>query len=329
MVLMQTIPVNDDPALRESQGLKPPFLSPEEPVMASKVRTVSDLTEETAAEYDDEQKTVAAAKAQLKAMLVKHGRSASHPEVVQAMEELVALNTTKDAVLSPYLEGSYVSLTRAEFPGRLKQEPGNEHLDQYTLGRMSFGIFQPANLVCSVCSTHNELRRVPKDGKGENQDGEESRTYAYPLVTNVIIHTPKGDFPASLHMEAFCMTDKQPKNRMGVTFVGGTLVPGEDVRSNPSRLSLWKEVFAKAYEKAKAERSYLSSLMLYVFQWMFQLTTPTDEDAQASESCSFRFEMKRCPHGYIDVLYLDEDMRITRGNRGTVVILERAPGKET
>ena len=38
---------------------------------------------------------------------------------------------------------------------------------------------------------------------------------------------------------------------------------------------------------------------------------------------SVSFEMKRCPHGYIDVLYLDEDLRITRGNRGTIVIVER------
>ena len=296
--------------------------------MESNVRKASDLTEATAAESDDEQQiSVAAAKSNLKDLLAKHNRSAKHPEVARAIEELVSMNQTKDAALSPYLEGSYVTLTRAEFPGRLKQDPGNEHIDQYTLGRMSFGVFQPANLVCTVVNSYNDLRRTSNE-EGDSQDGGEYRTFSYPLVTRIVIHTPKGDFPASLLMEALCSSHKQPKNRLGVTFVGGTLTPGEEVRSDPNRLTLWREVFAHAYAKAEAERSYFSSFMLYVFKWMFQLTTPTDEEALASETCCFRFEMKRCPHGYVDVLYLDEDMRITKGNRGTVVILERAPRKE-
>ncbi len=53
----------------------------------------------------------------------------------------------------------------------------------------------------------------------------------------------------------------------------------------------------------------------------FKLTLPTDESD--SESCA-RYEMKREPKGYFDILYVDEDLRITRGNRGTVVIVQRA-----
>ncbi|CAB9519540.1 PAP_fibrillin [Seminavis robusta] len=339
MVLVQTqlSHENEDPALCENTEVKmsvsnvPPLKEDLNTMNTGSVRSTGDMTDSTASLSDDEQQTaLATAKANLKALLAKHDRSAKHPEVEKAIEELSALNPTKDAAMSPFLEGSFVSLTRPEFPGRLKQEPGKEHLDQYTLGRMSFNIFQPGKLVCTVNSTQNDLILAPakqeeSDKENQNNDSSdgESRTYTYPLSTNIIIHTEKGDFPACLRMEALCSSDKQPKNRLGVTFVGGTLMPGEKVRSDPIQLDQWKEVFGGAYEKAEAERSYISSFMQYLFKWMFQLSTPTDEQALASESCSVSFEMKRCPHGYLDVMYLDEDLRITRGNRGTVVIVER------
>ena len=36
--------------------------------------------------------------------------------------------------------------------------------------------------------------------------------------------------------------------------------------------------------------------------------------------------MKRVIHGYFDILFLDEDMRITKGNRGSIVIMTRECG---
>jgi len=35
------------------------------------------------------------------------------------------------------------------------------------------------------------------------------------------------------------------------------------------------------------------------------------------------FKMQRSPKGKLEVLYLDEELRITRGGRGTVVVCER------
>ena len=66
---------------------------------------------------------------------------------------------------------------------------------------------------------------------------------------------------------------------------------------------------------AEQERGYLESLLRWTMKKMLKMTFPTDE--------SMRFEMKRVMHGYVDVLYLDEDMRITKGNHGSIVVTTR------
>eukprot|EP00538_Stauroneis_constricta_P010390 CAMPEP_0119557180 /NCGR_PEP_ID=MMETSP1352-20130426/8929_1 /TAXON_ID=265584 /ORGANISM="Stauroneis constricta, Strain CCMP1120" /LENGTH=33 /DNA_ID= /DNA_START= /DNA_END= /DNA_ORIENTATION= len=33
--------------------------------------------------------------------------------------------------------------------------------------------------------------------------------------------------------------------------------------------------------------------------------------------------MDRAPMGWQDIIYIDKDMRITKGNKGTVVVVER------
>jgi len=35
------------------------------------------------------------------------------------------------------------------------------------------------------------------------------------------------------------------------------------------------------------------------------------------------FKMQRSPKGKLELLYLDEELRITRGERGTVLVCER------
>ena len=36
------------------------------------------------------------------------------------------------------------------------------------------------------------------------------------------------------------------------------------------------------------------------------------------------YKMTKSPHGTLDVLFLDDELRITRGSKGSVVIAERA-----
>lgn len=268
---------------------------------------------------DDDETKLQAAKASLAAALRSHKGSTKNPEVMAAVDHLVSLNPARSAVTSPLLLGEFIAHSSPDFPGRLKPEKGQEDVVQYTLGRLSFGIFQPHSLVCTIRSVRNCI--LPCDDPELEVDGQ--KTFVYPISIDLTIHTPKGDLPATMCHSALCYVLPEHANRLGVTFSGGSLTPTYQVRSDPEKMAVWEEVFDKAYSKAEEERTFMSSLMQYVFKKVFQLSTPTDEDAKNSAQRSVSFDMKRSPRGYLDILYLDEDVRITRGNRGTIIVVER------
>jgi hypothetical protein len=132
-----------------------------------------------------------------------------------------------------------------------------------------------------------------------------------------------------------------------VTFTGGTLMPAIETVEDTSKMEVWRQTFDQAYKRADEERSYFGWMFYYFVKILLGLsmTLPgssnggADSDSSSSPvsttrnisyktrreiaNNSFHFDMKRSPTGHFDVLYLDEDMRITKGNRGTVVVVER------
>jgi hypothetical protein len=254
-------------------------------------------------------------KVELKSLLSKNGGTTKDPAVVAIIDELSELNPCKEncAQSSGFL-GDFQSLTCPNFPGRLEPQPGQEGLVQYTLGRMSFKIFQPAKLVCTMRSVRNPVAK-----QGTTDDGK--MKLSYPLVVDLTIHTPDGDLPAILINEGHCYENPDVNKRLMVSFTGGTLMPAEEVRNDPSKLKLWERTFEGAYKKADKERSYFGWAFQFFIKILLGLTYPTDASLFKH---SFHFEMKRSPVGYLDILYLDEDLRITKGNRGTIVVAERS-----
>jgi len=59
---------------------------------------------------------------------------------------------------SDLLEGNWVNMSRPNYVECLGHNADDEFL--YTLGRMSFDMFQPGNLLCSVQSTHNTIKII-------------------------------------------------------------------------------------------------------------------------------------------------------------------------
>ena len=64
--------------------------------------------------------------------------------------------------------------------------------------------------------------------------------------------------------------------------------------------------------------------MLWVLERALGITVAPPDDGVA------RYAMARPIAGHVDVLYLDDDMRVGRGNRGSVTVVRRAqpPSRE-
>jgi hypothetical protein len=99
-------------------------------------------------------------------------------------------------------------------------------------------------------------------------------------------------------------------------------MPTHDVLSNENLVETWESTFAGAYAKAKQQQNILSKTLQSMLRWWFQMTLPDDDEMARNHDHSVHFEMKRSPRGHLDVLYMSDKARITRGNRGTLVVVE-------
>jgi hypothetical protein len=180
-------------------------------------------------------------KARLKSLLAQHNGCTKHPEVVRVIEELSALNPTDNAAKSALFLGLFNALTSPNFPGRISPNKGQEYLVQYTLGRLSFNIFQPQNLVCTLRNVRNPVNLSPPV-----EGNHSKKVWSYPLILDITIHSPLGDLPAILQNEATCYEHAEQKGRLMVSFSGGTLMPGEELARDPSKLMMWAQTFEGA-----------------------------------------------------------------------------------
>ena len=57
-----------------------------------------------------------------------------------------------------FFEGSWVNMSRPNYIECLGENGDNDFM--YTLGRTSFDMFQPSNLICSVQSTHTTIKII-------------------------------------------------------------------------------------------------------------------------------------------------------------------------
>ena len=108
------------------------------------------------------------------------------------------------------------------------------------------------------------------------------------------------------------MADPQVAERLRVTFTGGRMRRAEE-----TPLEAWRGVFARQDTRGMRKRDRFAA---WLAGRLFALRRPTGAESDGTVS----YSMARAPTGYLDVLYLDEELRITRGNRGSIVIAKRA-----
>lgn len=261
------------------------------------------------------------AKANLLALINKEDvKATSDPIVQKAVEELhqtwISLSSNNndlykhrsDPMNCEYWRGQWIQISSPEYPDRIPTEDSSH---RYTLGRLSFNIFEPCDMVCTLKGVKNIVEKVDEE------------TDSYTLVQSLILHTEGGEeLPASLVIEGLCCKSQKKDSRVSVTFGAGELRKGDEISKNSVMAKTWDATFKNIYSEADKRRSLTGRMSRSIIKFAFNMTMPEDftEDVVMPVH---RYEMKRSPRGYLDVLYLDEDLRITRGNRGTIVIVQR------
>lgn len=247
-------------------------------------------------------------KYELRHLLECNGGSTASEDVVRTIE-LLSLQNPSTIDTPEWLElftGEFITRTTPTFPGRLNSE--DENSVQYRLGRLSFNTFQPQNLVCTLGNVRNAV--FPK------HDG----TFTYDLKVDTVIHIPgEGTVDAEICNESFCFRDEK-SDRVLVSFKGSSLSPAQSTLEDHTKLSLWRRTFNKdALDEANKNRSILDYLIQKCMHGMLGINLKQDLQH------GFRFDFKKAIMSHFDVLYLDEDMRITRGSLGTLVVADRMP----
>ncbi len=239
-----------------------------------------------------------AIKNELKEALKAYEGDVKHHLVKEKIAQLCQLNPTPTPTHSNQLESAeWLLISAPSFPQGEKLADGKY---AYTLGRLAFNMFEPTSLKLVIDSVKQPVVLL-----GES----EKRTHDI-IVEFTIID------PAFPHLKGIVCNKgvcyPADDKTLQVEFTGGTLAP------NPHQdLETWKKIFSQPLPSKKGFGEQLMSIFL---KFMFGLVPPQGMNLETGE---IAFTMKRSPKGRLDVLYLDEELRITRGEKGTVLVCQR------
>ncbi|WP_413161241.1 PAP/fibrillin family protein [Capilliphycus salinus ALCB114379] len=242
------------------------------------------------------------AKNNLRDALNQQGGNPKAEAVVAAISQLTALNPTpQPAQNRSLLEGNWLLINAPDFPGGKRTEDGKYI---YSLGRLAFNLFQPADLqvlinrVIQPIFPMNEGEKLSYNIEIEFTILDENYPKLQGIVRNQGVCSP------------------QNEQSLQVQFLGGELAPLDP--DNSETLKEWLSVFGN--QNRKKSVNIPQKIQSFIAQLLFGLEPPQGINNQTGK---VSFTMKKSPKGSLEVLYLDEELRITRGNRGTVTVCER------
>ncbi|KAL7519292.1 hypothetical protein ACHAWX_004080 [Stephanocyclus meneghinianus] len=275
--------------------------------------------------------TISEAKSSLKRILVENNGDTSQPAVQDAIKALQSLSSEKrvDAEwnITPnkhFHTGRWRTITTPPFPGRLPDDGGKA---KYTLGRMSFNMFKPTKAVCAI---HEIVNAIEPLGNGESADEQVSsweQSYNSEVLMEISVPRTKEVeettvLPAKLINYGVC-TPASP-TRLGVKFQSGTLKPNFDMtlKENEMRAKAWEETFEGAIAKEADAQSVLGKVATGASNILMKLMMGLEPPVDCVDFTQ-TYTITRPIAGHLDILYMDEDLRISKGNRGTIVVVER------
>lgn len=238
------------------------------------------------------------AKQALRQALAACGGNTKDQAVIAAIDNLCRLNPTTAPAQSTLQDSEWLLINAPNFPGGEKLPDGRL---VYTLGRLAFNMFQPTGLKVMI---NRVLQPVFLLGNGEQRSHD-----------IVVEFTTVDESVPRLRGIVRNLGVCQPLNEteLQVNFTGGTLMP------HPStNMTDWQAVFGN--QERTSATGLKEKLMSGLLRLMFGLVPATGINSETGE---ISFSMQRSPKGRLAILYLDEELRITRGHKGTVLVCER------
>ncbi|MGK7960652.1 PAP/fibrillin family protein [Crocosphaera sp.] len=240
-----------------------------------------------------------AAKTALKEALKQYHGDVKHPVVEGKINQLCQLNPIVAPAKSDRLESAEWRLISAPSFPQGEKLPSGQYA--YTLGRLAFNLFQPTDLKVIIDCVKQPILKL-----------EEENRFSHDIIVEFTMIDP--DFPR-LKGQVYNLGVCSPAtdDTVQVEFIGGKLSP------QPNQdLKLWKNVF----KQDKSEKKGLKArLTLFFLKMTFGLVPP---QGMNEETGDISFEMKRSPKGKSTILYLDDEIRINKGDKGTIVVLQRS-----
>ncbi|KAL3924703.1 MAG: hypothetical protein SGPRY_003841 [Prymnesium sp.] len=240
--------------------------------------------------------TAQEAKASLYSALEDAEYEPSSPSVLAAIDSLSPFSA-EDQVESLW-QGRWEVLSKPDFPDSLGTDGKGRYM--FTLGRASFNMYQPVKLPIALDAIRNDV--LP------SAEGTLSYGLEIPFET-----AGEEGKPMSGVMFNYgeCWKDEEVEGRYGVKFTGGSMRPAAR-----TTVEEWLTVFGQQDQRDMGVGARVAT---WVAKRLFQLRRPSG----AGEGGTIAFSMAKAPAGYLDILYLDDELRITKGNRGSIVIAKR------
>ncbi|WP_424102922.1 PAP/fibrillin family protein [Moorena producens] len=246
---------------------------------------------------DTEERT--SAKTALRQVLAACGGNTKDKAVIGAIDKLSQLNpTTAPARNRELLEHQWLLISAPNFPGGEQLADGK---NAYTLGRLAFNMFQPTGLKLVI---DRVLQPVLLLGDGKQQSHDI-------IVEFTTIDQSLPQLRGIVRNQGVCHPISDTV--LQVQFTGGILAP------HPStNIKDWQAIFAE--QRQFSQKNWKEKFMSSFLKLLFGLVPPQGINPETNEVA---FTMKRAPKGSLEILYLDEELRITRGQKGTVLVCQR------
>jgi hypothetical protein len=245
------------------------------------------------------------------------------------------------------LDGTWLTLTKPTYPESKGTNDIGQHV--YALGRMSFDMFRPTGLICSIQGTFNTIHAIdpvseqlpvfiPRSLRREvmrsvSDDQVDSlRTYnivvAFTIEPNQTrtgtnsLHAKQSDYVIRRPIRGimtnygYILPDPEVPNRLSIWFTGGTL----EVNDEENDLEEWKRIFDDSTVPKRDMREFARLLAAKVL-----LGADASDEVAPDGSMSYTLKRPIGGHGsaFCDVLYLDDSLRIMRGHAGSLYIFSK------